>query len=966
LHARSQICAIPSHRHKRRLMQSAIRPKLFCGLPVLLLTLLPAPGFAQNASQGETLMEEVVVTGTRIVRRDFSSPSPISTIDEMFLDFSGQPTLEEALNHMPQVQPDFGRTANSPGDGTSRINLRGLGAERTLVMMNGRRLAPSGAGSAVDINNLPQALIKRVEIITGGASTVYGSDAIAGVVNVITQENYEGVGLDASYYSTEQGDSEVGDINLVFGHNFADSRGNITVYAGYLDRRETFAAERDIAATSFAEDREGGLVERSSSAIPEGFIFQPRLDLGSGPGLSRFDENGNIVELVRPDDLYNFAPINYLQIPLTRYTAGLFFDYTISDRVEFYTEAAFTRNAASRNLAPVPTGELTIINLDNPFLAEQTRAIAAEQFVPFGENQVGFGLRRRWEELGPRVLETQRDYARIVAGLRGSLNETWDYDVWVTYTDGDEVERLDGTASRSRIAQGLLVDPDTLQCFDASNGCVPVNVFGPGRVSSEAVDFIAINNVENVTQREQTLASAFITGAPLSSWAGPIDVALGLEWRQDSLEFRADDALFTGDAVGFLGDSSVSGEETVYEVYGEAVIPLLNDAPFARSLELELGARYSDYDNAGSVESWKLGGQWEIVDGVRLRSIFQHSVRAPNLTEAFQEQVVSDTFITGEDTSRDPCSASADPVGNGYTERCVIQGVPADQVGVYEAAPFTTGSRISGGNPDLVPEEADTFTLGVVLSLSSLPIEIAVDYFDLELTDTIGGIDSQAICFDPANTGNVFCENIVRDPVTYNISDLIEPTSNRGATETRGIDTQLSYASDLPEWMSLGNNSASLGMNLIWTHLLHWEIQENVVSTPIDCRGNFGWPCYYGASVTFPENRITANARYASGDLNVNLNWRWIQGSDNALPQGLALLGIDDAVLAIPSIGSLNYFDLGVGYDFSERMSARLNVSNLFDKQPPFIANAVNLNNVDTAMYDLFGRSYQLSLALRF
>jgi iron complex outermembrane receptor protein len=189
LHARSQICAIPSHRHKRRLMQSAIRPKLFCGLPVLLLTLLPAPGFAQNASQGETLMEEVVVTGTRIVRRDFSSPSPISTIDEMFLDFSGQPTLEEALNHMPQVQPDFGRTANSPGDGTSRINLRGLGAERTLVMMNGRRLAPSGAGSAVDINNLPQALIKRVEIITGGASTVYGSDAIAGVVNVITQEN---------------------------------------------------------------------------------------------------------------------------------------------------------------------------------------------------------------------------------------------------------------------------------------------------------------------------------------------------------------------------------------------------------------------------------------------------------------------------------------------------------------------------------------------------------------------------------------------------------------------------------------------------------------------------------------------------------------------------------------------------------------------------------------------------------
>ncbi|GAB5414270.1 MAG: TonB-dependent receptor [Congregibacter sp.] len=886
----------------------------------------------------------------------------------MFLEFSGQPTLEEALNQMPQVQPDFGRTSNSPGDGTARINLRGLGAERTLVMLNGRRLAPSGAGSAVDVNNLPQALIKRVEIITGGASAVYGSDAIAGVVNVITDDEFDGFSVDTSYYSTERGDSEVGDLNLVFGKNFGDGRGNITAFASYLDRNPSFAADRDITRVPLGEDLGGGLSPRGSGAIPEGLVVSPRVDLGNGPELTRFNEAGQLVPFVSPDDLYNFAPVNYLQTPLTRYSAGVFLNYQLNEDLEAYSELAFTRNESAQNLAPIPTGAFYVTNLDNPFFSDELREIASEQFVPVAPGLVGFAMRRRWEELGPRVLEQERDYARAVAGLRGAINSTWDFDVWLSYADGDESERLFNSASASRIDQALLVGPSTGQCFDPSGGCVPLDIYGPGNVSAEAADFIRFANIENVTEREQTLASAFITGAPLSSWAGPIDVALGIEWRSDSVEFRADDNLFTGDAIGFLGDSSISGEETVFEIYGEAVIPLLRDLPAIQSLDLEIGARYSDYENAGSVDTWKLGAQWQLTDSLRVRSIFQHSVRAPNLQEAFQQQVTTERNFVSNDTSRDVCSASANPAANGNAERCISQGIPADQIGVYEATPFSPVNFVSGGNPDLGPEEADTFTVGLVYTPAAIPgLDLAIDYFDLEVTDTVGSIDALSICFDPGNVNDAFCGNIRRDAQSFNVVEVFEPTSNRGITAVRGVDTQINYVADLPERLAVGGSAATLNLSLVWTYTLRNVVQDTPVSTKFDCVGVFGGPC--GDSLggaTFPEDRVTANARYSAGPLDINLTWRWIGGTESGLPQVLPAFGIRDFTLAIPKVDATSYFDLGVGFAFSEAVSARLNVSNLTDEDPPLMADAVFSNNTDTRMYDVFGRSYQLALRLRF
>jgi len=283
----------------------------------LLFTIPCTADDSQNKDEPENQpLEEVVVTGTRIKRRDFTSPSPLTTIDRNTFDLSGRTTVEDFLNQLPQVQPDYGRT--STNDGTSNLNLRALGAGRTLVLLNGRRLAPSGVGSAVDVNNLPNDLIDRVELITGGASAVYGSDAIAGVVNFITRDDFKGFSLDSSYNITERGDAGIFEATAAFGQELADGRGNLTYYAAYYDRQPLYASERELTSVSWLDTWTGELVQYGSPIIPAGVALRPRVDLGNGPVRMTWTPDGNPTPWDSSADFYNFAPLTYLQIPLTR------------------------------------------------------------------------------------------------------------------------------------------------------------------------------------------------------------------------------------------------------------------------------------------------------------------------------------------------------------------------------------------------------------------------------------------------------------------------------------------------------------------------------------------------------------------------------------------------------------------------------------------------------------------------
>lgn len=922
--------------------------------------LVSLPAAAQSSADDG--VDEIIVTGSRLVRRDFSAPSPIVSIDREALLSTGQATLESALNQMPQVTPQFDRTANNPGNGTSTVNLRGLGSNRTLVTINGRRVSPSWVGSTVDVNSIPQSLIERVEIITGGATTVYGADAVAGVVNFILRDDFEGFGLDTSAYVTEEGDANVQDVNLSYGFDLAGGRGNIALYAGYYDRDPLFASERAFTAVTLTDTWFGELRPGGSAVVPEGVIFVPRIDLGQGPTLTTFDANGDPKAYDPATDVYDFSPVNYLQVPLRRTTAGTLFKLDVSARAELYGEWMYSRNDVTQTLAPVPAGDFFVINPDNPTLTPATQQLIIDNFFPAGPGLVAGAYGRRMSDVGLRIIETETDNLRLVTGLRGEINETWDYDAWIIYNDVSRDEILLNDVSASRMQQGQLVDPVTGQCFDPSNGCVPVNLFGINSLTPEAIEFLRLRPIVNESTRRQTSASGFIRGTPFEGWAGAVQVALGAEWRRDEGTFTADELLFSGDTLGYRPDASVNGSEDVAEVYAEALLPLAEGARFAEYLGLEIGARHSRYDFAGAVNSWKTGIEWLPVNKLRFRTMVQRSVRAPNMAEAFQEQFFESFIFVNNVPAEDPCSAVNDPVAAGNLDKCVITGLPADQVGIWNADLGFPTDFVRGGNSNLKPEVAETFTIGAVLDLDLFEgFQVAVDYFDLHVEDTIGDLDATVACFDPANTTGLFCDSIRRDAATFNVEEVDEFKANRGVAETNGVDTQLSMQFVLP-------NSADLSVNLIWTHLLENIFQETSFGTKFDCAGYFGWPCtfYKDDFGTFPENRVTTNFSYTMGDLTAGLSWRWIEGTKNSAPIGAPLIGFPDPDIVLTEIGSKNYLDLSVGYRFSDNIDARLSIANLTDTGAPLMADAGPQYNTDPAMYDVFGRAYTLALSLRY
>jgi outer membrane receptor protein involved in Fe transport len=924
--------------------------------------------YAQDGEPEEEIgnrgaVEEIVVTGSRIKRRDFNSPSPITTIDRDAIEASSEATLEGLLNDMPQVTPDFGRTSNNPGNGKSHINLRGLGVGRTLIMLNARRFAPSGVGNAVDINNVPQALIDRVEVITGGASTVYGSDALAGVVNFVTRDDFEGFNVEASYSITEKGDAAATDANFAWGTNFGGGRGNVTLFGGYYDREELFAADRESTRYAWQENwDDGSLVQGGSYGIPEAGIYFPEYDLGSGPDSVTFNADGTPRTFNDPEDLYNYQPVNYLQVPLERYSAGLFANYELDSGFEVYLESTFADNSGRAELAPVPAFGSFSFTSDNPIYTPETRAMLIDGYeVAPGVANAFIG--RRMVEIGPRIVETENDYWRTAVGVRGTLTGSWDIDAWATYTVSDEKEFLLNDVFFSRVEQGLNVDPVTGQCLDPSNGCQPVDLFGPDRMSPEAADFLRVPPFVNVTERNQKLAAVVVTGTPFDGWAGPVDIAVGLEWRSDEVDFEADPALFTENTLGYNGSAPVRGTESVTEVYFEGILPLYHQAGGVGHIDLEFGGRYSKYDLAGGVWTYKAGTTWQINDALRFRAMYQHSVRAPNNFELFQEQF-DEIWVAVFDPTDDPCSASQDPVGNGFTSKCIAQGLDASQIGLFEATPALPVTFINGGNPDLEPEGADTITGGLVISPASLPSwEFAIDYFDLEMDDGIGEINAYNICFDVNNNDDIFCDKIQRGP-SGDVATVEELQQNRGLFSTSGVDTQMRFSGDMPRWLG-GDGGLQLDFSVIWTHVLSLESQDNPVTSSWDCRGFFGAPCKEWFSIT-AENRVAASIGVSTDRLRVMLNTQWVDGTDNWGKVDHIYFGGTPALLAIPSIGSQYYADLNVSYEFTDGLVAALGVTNLFDREPPLLGDNGTQSNTEPGMFDVFGRAYRVSFAYRF
>ncbi|MDA9301161.1 TonB-dependent receptor plug domain-containing protein, partial [bacterium] len=553
-------------------------------------------GIAPSVFAQDETIEEVVITGSRIQRADLSAVSPFTTVSGEEFQISGILNVEQKLNELPSTIPSFGPSSNNPGDGTARVDLRGLGTSRTLVLVNGRRYIPATQSGVVDLNSIPATLIKQVDVLTGGASAVYGSDAMAGVVNFQLVDDFEGMEITSLYDITSEGDAEKYNFDVTIGGNFDDGRGNAVLYASYMSRKALFSDARDFSSNALQDSTVGGqpaLVPGGSSGVPGTRVFGgPTLPNGDTLGI--FDANGEGRAWQEPGDRFNYAPDNFLQLPQERYLLTAMGHYDLTDTVEVYSEMNFSRNLVPQELAPTPAFTSVFVNPNSAFFGPNAQT-ALRGATANSDGNVPLYIGRRMVENGSRQSVDTRDAFRVLLGATGEITDTWSFDASYSLSNLDNSNALNNDVSASRFVQAAAVTDDGLACQDASNGCAPMNIFGAGNISQAAIDFVNIG-ATNITSIEQEVFGASLSGDwfTLPTSGVPIAVVVGYEHRSDSSSFRPDSFLSSGDVLGFNAGKATTGGYSSSDFFGEISIPIMQDQPMVEALTFWAAARTSD------------------------------------------------------------------------------------------------------------------------------------------------------------------------------------------------------------------------------------------------------------------------------------------------------------------------------------------------------------------------------------
>ncbi|WP_086932803.1 TonB-dependent receptor plug domain-containing protein [Agarilytica rhodophyticola] len=924
--------------------------------------------FSNNAlaQQSENLVEEeVLVTGSRLSRPDLDSVSPMTVIGSEEFKISGNINVEQKLAELPSTNPSFGASSNNPGDGTARVDLRGLGAFRTLVLVNGRRYIPATQTGIVDLNSIPGTLIKQVDVVTGGASAVYGSDALAGVVNFQLVDDFEGVEVTGLYDITTEGDAERYNMDITIGGNFDDGRGNAVLYASFLNRDPLFQGDRDFSSVTLTESN-GTLVNGGSSRVPEGrvsgagFLVDPDGVPNSGDEFDTaiFSPTGAAREFLDPEDRFNFAPDNYLQLPQERYLISTIAHYDINESVRAYSELAFSQNTVPQQLAPTPAATSVFLNPDSPLFDAATRsaldAIRTDtnnDGVVDGNDNAPVSITRRMVEVGPRQVVDERDAFRLLVGVNGEITDNWNFDAYYSKSSLNRINLLENDISRSRLLQGLAVTDDGTACQDTSNGCVPVNIFGAGNITEAAANFIRIG-ATNVTTIDQEVIQANISGElfTISSASNPVSILFGYEHREDESSFRPDTFLSSGDVLGFNAGQPTVGKYSVDEFFTEFNVPLVEGQPLVESLSLWGAYRYSDYSNVGGTSSYATAFNYAPTDKVTFRVGFQEAVRAPNVSELFLGQ------SNGFPSATDPCSADGFITGTTDAALCEATGVPAGQAGVFDQQDSQI-EGIFGGNPDLQEETSNTFTIGAVIQ----PIEgldISIDYYDIEIEDAIdtfgGGVNNTLnLCYNVfRDASNPACQAVTRQS-DGNVDTVTVLNENIGKIETSGIDLNINYVVDL--------NESTLAFNFVSTYLDTWDetpvaSQPNIVN---ECAGAFGSIC---DTNILPD--VVANLRttWSIGNLSLSALVRYIgEAEDDQIVNGG-----DTSDIVVPKVDAEVYLDLNAAYSFSEDFRVNFGVNNALDTEPTPLGDNSEQANTFPETYNLLGPRVFVSASYKF
>jgi outer membrane receptor protein involved in Fe transport len=966
------------------------------------------------AQDSEQAIEEVVVTGSRIKRPGLTSSSPIVTIDAAEIEFQQEVDLERILRNLPSTIPGDNENVNNGTDGIGTVDIRGLGAERNLILLNGRRMTPANFRGRVDTANIPTALIEKVDIITGGASAVYGSDAIAGAVNIVLKNNFEGVDLLVNKSRSAESDAETDSVSLTLGSQFEGDRGHVALNVSWADRKPLLLGQRPIGTVGIQTADGAGLEEflagagvtmpmagcggpdvaatgGSTTAIPT------RVSIAGAGGVGQFlddrtiftGDTGTGLDARGGCSVFNFNPYNYFRTPQEKYNLFATGDFEVNDNLTVYSTLRYGNTTVRQQVAPSGTfGARFDVPLANPFFSDSAR----NEIISFANSAVGLGtltaggqganwndvngkgvvdaddylkfqLRRRTVELGPRSESYDTDNFSFLVGARGDLAADWTYDVSFQYGESNRVTVRDGYTNLTNI-QYALDSVDGTTCANGDSTCVPIDLFGGfGTITPEAAGYaraIALQQQQYDQWIGQVVFAGPVEAAQLPSADNSLDLSLGFETRTENGALIPDECLKLAPAScqGGAGGNllPISGGYKVDEFFLEGYLPLVEGVEFVESLNFEFGYRASDYSTVGSANTWKAGLNWTVNEHFLVRVMQQEATRAPNIQELFSP------ITTGLDNATlDPCSvANAANIDTSLRDLCISTGMSAAQVGVLQDIVSGQINVLTGSDlmnpPDA--ETADTFTIGFVWSPEFEGVQnvtIELDYYDIDIDDVIGEFSAQQV-LDQCYVAGLpsACDNIVRidGDLTSPASGVELFTTNLDYEQAEGLEFSFGFGFDL-------NDYGSLQFSGMVNKYLTQERRSDALTPIIDCKGFFGTSCDPISDLTW-----TQRTTWDWNDFTASLLWRHTSGVDIEIPER------EGTFVGFRSIDSYDYFDLNLDYRlWQERVKVSFAVKNLLDEEPPILGNEAgdtssNSGNTFPSNYDVLGRYYSLSARL--
>ncbi len=890
----------------------------------------PAPAVSTAPLAAASPEGEVIVTGSRIARSTFQTPTPVTAISEKQLQQKAATTVTDLLADIPALRPNQTQ-GGGRSIGVSNFNMRSLGASRTLVLLDGQRLMDSSPVGGFDLNVIPAALISRLEIVTAGASSVYGSDAVTGVVNVIIDGKFTGGKIDAQYDISGHGDQKTTSLSGAFGAKFgSDDRGHIVIAASYLDRPNIlYQGERgwgsngttllpNAAYTATNGQFRQVIVDNAklSNMTPGGLITTGPLkgiEFGANGAQSMFQYGSNVGSvwmqggegaLYQPD----YGPL----IPSIKQTS-LFgrLSYDIGSNTEFHLDLLGTNSKAhSTNNFNYNSGDIKV-SIDNAYLPANIKA------AMIANNLTSITMGRLNPELGLNDNYSINHYYRTGAGLKGKLFGDWTWDVESSYTYGLAANYGHNNRINANWTKALdsVIGPNgTPICrstlTNPNNGCAPANIFGLNTLSQAVVDYVTGTSFQRAHSRSFD-ANANIAGDLGRTWAGPIKLAFGGEWRRNSTNNVADPI---SDVNGWRQGTfaSFKGKVSVKEGYGEASIPLARDAPLMKSVDLDLAGRYVDYSTSGSTAVWKAGLNWAVDRQIRFRGTYSKDFRAPGLYDLF--------------------SASSLNAGNTVID--------------FKNNKSANVNLLTGGNRNLKPEVAHTLTGGVVLQPNFAPrLQFSADYFNIKLQDALYTPTAQEVVNRCGAGDATFCAGITRDPSTGLITQVSATEFNAQSVKTSGIDFEASYVIPL--------GAGDLGLRAVATYTAHLEASTGagVVDTAGQLQGTFATPKWRGTgTVSYDRGPFDIRALFTLvGSGNYDNTYGPLDISRNHYPAYV-------------------YMDLSAEYQLTKHFQIYAKVENLFDTAPPLIAsNTITIAPASSSQfYDLRGRFFGVGARYRF